>query len=89
DYDASVFNRSGRAYPDVSANGYPIVIAEKDTFVHMGGTSASAPIFASLVAAVSDARIAAGKSPVGWINPAMSMIPSFFFLRSSRHWAGI
>ncbi|KAJ6527527.1 hypothetical protein B0H19DRAFT_1275322 [Mycena capillaripes] len=71
DYDASVLNRSGRAYPDVSANGYPILIAEKDRFIHTGGTSASAPIFTSLIAAVNDARIAAGKSSVGFINPAL------------------
>ncbi len=36
-----------------------------------GGTSASAPIFASLIAAINDARIAVGKGPVGWINPAV------------------
>ncbi|KAJ6484040.1 subtilisin-like protein [Mycena sanguinolenta] len=71
DYNASVFNRSGRAYPDVAANGYPILIAVKDRFVHTGGTSASAPIFASLIAAVNDARLAASKSPVGFINPAL------------------
>lgn len=39
----------------------------------IGGTSASAPIFASLIAAVNDARIAAGKSPVGFINPAVRL----------------
>ncbi|KAJ7320853.1 subtilisin-like protein [Mycena albidolilacea] len=71
DYAASVFNRSGRAYPDVSANGWPLVIAEGGGFVHSGGTSASAPIFAAVIAAVNDARIAAGKSTVGFINPAL------------------
>ncbi|KAJ7034568.1 subtilisin-like protein [Mycena alexandri] len=71
DYAPSVFNRSGRAYPDVSANGWPLVIAEGGGFVHSGGTSASAPIFAAVIAAVNDARIAAGKSTVGFINPAL------------------
>ncbi|KAJ7910908.1 subtilisin-like protein [Mycena leptocephala] len=70
-YAASVFNRSGRAYPDVSANGWPVVVAVGGGFVHSGGTSASAPIFASVIAAVNDARIAARKSPVGFINPAL------------------
>ncbi|KAJ7447974.1 subtilisin-like protein [Mycena latifolia] len=70
-YAASVFNRSGRAYPDVAANGWPLVIAEGGGFVKSGGTSASAPIFASVIAAVNDARIAAGKSTVGFINPAL------------------
>ncbi|KAJ7440062.1 subtilisin-like protein [Mycena galericulata] len=70
-YAASVFNRSGRAYPDASANGWPLVIAQNGEFVHSGGTSASAPIFASVIAAVNDARIAAGKRTVGFINPAL------------------
>ncbi|KAK7045228.1 subtilisin-like protein [Favolaschia claudopus] len=71
DYAEDIFNRSGRAYPDVAANGYPIVVATKGRLVHTGGTSASTPIFASLIAAVNDARLAAGKSPVGFINPAL------------------
>ncbi|KAI1796844.1 subtilisin-like protein [Ganoderma leucocontextum] len=71
DYAPDIFNRSGRAYPDVAANGWPIVVAENGKFGLSGGTSASAPIFASIVASVNDARIAAGKSTVGWINPAL------------------
>ncbi|KAJ6454198.1 subtilisin-like protein [Mycena sanguinolenta] len=71
DYAPSIFNRSGRAYPDVAANGWPLVIADGGGFVFSGGTSASAPIFASIVAAINDARITAGKSPVGFINPAL------------------
>ncbi|RPD60145.1 subtilisin-like protein [Lentinus tigrinus ALCF2SS1-7] len=70
-YADNIFNRSGRAYPDVAANGWPLVIAESGQFVKSGGTSASAPIFAAVITAVNDARIAAGKSPVGWINPAL------------------
>ncbi|KAJ6494306.1 subtilisin-like protein [Mycena sanguinolenta] len=70
-YAPSIFNRSGRAYPDVAANGWPLVIGLGGNFIFTGGTSASAPIFASIVAAVNDARIAAGKSPVGFINPAL------------------
>ena len=35
------------------------------------GTSGSAPIVASFIAAVNDARLAVGKKPVGWINPAV------------------
>ncbi|KAJ7199962.1 peptidase S8/S53 domain-containing protein, partial [Mycena pura] len=70
DYAPSVVI-SGRAYPDVSANGWPLVIAQGGEFVLSGGTSASAPIFASIIAAVNDARIAVGKGPVGFINPAL------------------
>jgi tripeptidyl-peptidase I len=52
---------------------WPLVIAEGGQFVLSGGTSASAPIFASVIAAVNDARIAAHKSPVGFINPAVRL----------------
>ncbi|EJF64904.1 subtilisin-like protein [Dichomitus squalens] len=71
DYAPDIFNRSGRAYPDVAANGWPTVVATNGKFFQSGGTSASAPIFASFVASVNDARIAAGKRTVGWINPAL------------------
>jgi hypothetical protein len=36
------------------------------------GTSASSPVVASLITLVNDARIARGKRPVGFINPAVS-----------------
>ena len=54
------------AYPEFGFFGGP---PELQT---TGGTSASAPIVASFIAAINDARIAAGKGPVGWINPAVS-----------------
>ncbi|KAF8212634.1 peptidase S8/S53 domain-containing protein [Mycena galopus ATCC 62051] len=73
-YTASAFNRSVRAYPDISANG-PVhlreVVVLELILPAQGGTSASAPIFASIIAAINDARIAAGKGPVGFINPAL------------------
>ena len=50
---------------------WPTLIALNGRFVHTGGTSASAPIFAAIITMANDARIAAGKKPVGWINPAV------------------
>ena len=38
---------------------------------HLYGTSASAPVFAGMVALVNAARLAAGKGGLGWINPAL------------------
>ena len=46
-------------------------MAVNGNFSRSGGTSASAPIFASVIASINDARIAAGKKTVGWINPAV------------------
>ena len=50
---------------------FPTVVVVGGNFTLTGGTSASAPIVASLIAAVNDARLAAGKRPVGFINPAV------------------
>ncbi|KAK4705341.1 tripeptidyl-peptidase I, partial [Phenoliferia sp. Uapishka_3] len=72
-YTAKQYNNTGRtrAYPDLAANGanYPVFI--QGTLGLLYGTSASAPVVASLITLINDARIAANKSPVGFINPAI------------------
>jgi tripeptidyl-peptidase-1 len=35
------------------------------------GTSASAPVVASMITLINDARISAGKNPVGFLNPTV------------------
>ena len=35
------------------------------------GTSASAPVVASILTMINDARLAIGLNPIGWINPAV------------------
>ena len=82
DLGPNVFNRSGRGIPDVSTNGFPTVIGFEGFLALLGGTSASTPIFAAMIAAVNDARFAAGKGPVGFINPAVS---STFSARCTIH----
>lgn len=69
--DAGQYNTSGRAYPDVSAQGsrYVITLGGRDAAV--SGTSASAPTFASIVALLNDARRKKNRGNVGWINPAV------------------
>lgn len=37
------------------------------------GTSASSPVVGSLITLINDARLAIGKGPVGFINPAVRM----------------
>ena len=70
-----VFNASGRGYPDVSANGLNYSVAVAGQLLPVSGTSASTPAFAAILAGVNDARLAAGKGPVGWINPVVSPVP--------------
>lgn len=64
-----LFNVSGRAYPDVSAQGqgFQVVIGGRTESV--SGTSCSSPTFAGVVSLLNDFRIASGKAPLGFLNP--------------------
>ncbi|KAJ7167986.1 family S53 protease-like protein [Mycena filopes] len=67
------FNRTGRGFPDVAAQGesFEIVFGES-ILLQTGlvdGTSCSSPTFASIIALVNDRRVAAGKAPLGFLNP--------------------
>ncbi|KAM0748741.1 subtilisin-like protein [Meredithblackwellia eburnea MCA 4105] len=71
-YSSSQYNTSGsRAYPDLSANGANYAVYIQGVLGHVYGTSASAPVVASMLAMINDARLAIGKSTVGFINPAI------------------
>ncbi|KAK5114630.1 hypothetical protein LTR62_002203 [Meristemomyces frigidus] len=64
-----LYNRSGRGYPDVAAQGNHDVIVYNGLVRTVGGTSASSPNFAAVIALVNDALIAAGKPALGFLNP--------------------
>ena len=66
---AGFYNRSGRGYPDISAQGQHFVTIYNGALLLLDGTSASAPTAASVIGLVNDALIAAGKSPLGFLNP--------------------
>lgn len=66
---AAYYNSSGRAYPDVAAQGLSDVIVWDNIFATVGGTSAASPTFAAIIALVNDALLASGKSTLGFINP--------------------
>ncbi|KAH7321462.1 putative protease S8 tripeptidyl peptidase I, partial [Rhexocercosporidium sp. MPI-PUGE-AT-0058] len=73
--DSGVFNRLGRGIPDVSANGDNIPVFAGDDFTQSGGTSASTPIFAALINRINEQRLNAGKSVLGFLNPALYANP--------------
>ncbi|KAJ3771213.1 subtilisin-like protein [Lentinula raphanica] len=73
------FNRSGRGYPDVSAQGEKIQIIQSGELNPVGGTSASSPIFASVVALLNDELLSKGKAPLGFMNPWIYAHPEAFF----------
>ncbi|CRG89954.1 Aorsin [Talaromyces islandicus] len=75
---AGSFNRTGRAFPDVSANGLNITVVTNGEWESQAGTSASAPIFASIITRLNGERILAGKKPVGFLNPTLYSHPEMF-----------
>ncbi|KAM3454511.1 hypothetical protein MY3296_002968 [Beauveria thailandica] len=73
---SGLYNAGGRAYPDVAAMGYRIVTVWNGATKIVDGTSASAPIFAAVVALLNDARLARGKAPLGFLNPWIYSVAS-------------
>ncbi|PFH44680.1 hypothetical protein AMATHDRAFT_167920, partial [Amanita thiersii Skay4041] len=64
-----LFNRNGRGIPDVSAQGDFFRIFLGGVPKKIGGTSASAPTFAGIIAILNDDRLKNGKPPLGFLNP--------------------
>ncbi|KAF2132361.1 tripeptidyl-peptidase 1 precursor [Dothidotthia symphoricarpi CBS 119687] len=63
------YNKTGRAYPDLAAQGLYFAYFWNGTEGAISGTSASTPLTAGIFALVNDALLAAGKPTLGWMNP--------------------
>ena len=69
---ASLYNNTGRGYPDVAAlggqgNAYCIAAGSKlarGVYLGVAGTSASSPVVAAVFAKLNELRLAASKPPV-------------------------
>lgn len=70
---------SNRAYPDVSAVGSRILIVIDGAVSVTAGTSASTPIFSAVITLINDARMGAGKKPLGFLNPTLYQAPANAF----------
>jgi len=68
---ASYFNKTHRAYPDVSALGNNFLIYIMGSWSLVGGTSASAPTFAGVCAYMNDVSIKETGKPLGFLNPLL------------------
>ncbi|CAK7231434.1 hypothetical protein SCUCBS95973_007915 [Sporothrix curviconia] len=66
---APYFNASNRGIPDVAAQSNNFVIYDKGRPARLSGTSASAPVFAGVVALLNAARRSKGQAPLGFLNP--------------------
>ncbi|KAH9213779.1 peptidase S8/S53 domain-containing protein [Leptodontidium sp. 2 PMI_412] len=84
-YGKGIFNDSmkARGGPDVAALGRNFIVGvgknlpyvPEDTYQLVGGTSASAPVFGAVLTLINEARLNAGKKPVGFVNPVVYAHP--------------
>jgi tripeptidyl-peptidase-1 len=79
---SNIFNSSNRAYPDVSINGHNFVIVAglsvieqfvipedglNGAILTVGGTSASSPTFAGMIALINDWLLSNNKPTLGYV----------------------
>eukprot|EP00050_Salpingoeca_kvevrii_P013388 m.28352 g.28352 ORF g.28352 m.28352 type:complete len:551 (-) comp4925_c0_seq2:422-2074(-) len=66
---AEWWDRNGRGIPDVSAVGVDYAVYVNGAPSGVSGTSASTPAVAGIISLLNDARLQAGKKPLGFLNP--------------------
>lgn len=76
--NGGIYNRGGRGYPDVAAVGEKVLTFVNGNPELIGGTSASAPVFAAILTRINEERLAAGKSTIGFVNPVLYAHPEAF-----------
>ncbi|KAF8903506.1 peptidase S8/S53 domain-containing protein [Gymnopilus junonius] len=64
-----LFNKTGRAYPDLSAQGQGFQVVVGGRIRPVSGTSASCPTVAAVFALLNDYRLSQGRPSLGFINP--------------------
>ncbi|KAF1849733.1 subtilisin-like protein [Cucurbitaria berberidis CBS 394.84] len=69
------FNRHGRGFPDVSAQGFGYRVYNSGVLRGYQGTSCSAPAFGGIVALLNDARLRTKKPSLGFLNPLLYSNP--------------
>ncbi|KAJ7230048.1 family S53 protease-like protein [Mycena pura] len=85
---AGKFTRTGRGYPDVAVQGWNFEIVSGGVTGLVGGTSASSPTFAGIIALINDRLKAAGKPALGFLNPFLYANPSAFTDVTTGHNSG-
>merc|ERR1711970_437935 len=71
-------NVSGRAYPDIAAQATNFCVPPFGCGI--AGTSCATPTASGIIAALNDARLAAGKSSLGFLNPCWTLTQSLAWL---------
>lgn len=65
------YNSAGRGYPDIAALGTNGTLWVQGEIGSGYGTSMSTPIVAAMFNRINEERLDVGKSPVGFVNPAL------------------
>ena len=68
---ASYYNKLMRGVPDVAMYGAGVPIVVKGQVNDVGGTSASAPLFAVVVSLLNQVSLSAGGKTLGFLNPLL------------------
>ncbi|KAF8320754.1 family S53 protease [Clavulina sp. PMI_390] len=76
--DSGFYNKAGRAFPDISAQGSHQQVVYEDAVRFVDGTSASAVVVAGGLTLLNDILITAGKATIGWANPTFYANPDAF-----------
>ncbi|KAF9070712.1 peptidase S8/S53 domain-containing protein [Rhodocollybia butyracea] len=66
-----LYNASGRAYPDVSAQGEGFQVVIGGQVGSVGGTSCSSPTVAGIIALLNDYKLATNGTTLGFLNPLL------------------
>ncbi|RDB20085.1 Tripeptidyl-peptidase sed3 [Hypsizygus marmoreus] len=74
-----LYNPKGRGIPDVAAQGDRFRIFLSGVPRMIGGTSASSPTFAGIVALLNDVRLSKKLPPLGFLNPLLYSVDSSAF----------
>lgn len=76
--NGGIYNRVGRGFPDVSANGANFTAYIQGDLALTYGTSLAAPIWGSIITLINEERTKNGQGPVGFIQPVIYQHPEAF-----------
>ncbi|KAF7422972.1 hypothetical protein PC9H_011136 [Pleurotus ostreatus] len=68
---SGLYNASGRGVPDIAAQGTRFKVILGGETKAIGGTSASTPVVAAMIALINDYRLANKKPTLGFLNPML------------------
>jgi len=81
--NANLFNPNNRGFPDVAGVGDQICVLDPGSPCNfVGGTSASTPLWGSLITLLNQDRLAAKKKPLGFVNP---LIYSMYYADMNKY----